>query len=67
MQNILEWIVGTFYDCDQLDKIDDTFDGVTGGIDNDNEDEDTGDKDVSSFSCGRFWQEESFLLDCLVE
>ena len=40
---------------------------MAGSVHNDNEGEDAGDKDVSPFFCGGRWQEESFLLDCLVE
>ena len=40
---------------------------MTRSVYNDNEDEDAGDKDVSPFFCRGSWQEESFLLDCLVE
>ena len=39
------------FDCRyQLNDVDYTFDGMTGGIDDDDEDEDTSHKDVSPFS-----------------
>ena len=53
-------------DEDQLDEVDDPLDGVTGGKDNDNEDENASNMDVSSFIFRGILQGE-FVLDCLVK
>ena len=53
-------------DEDQLYEVDDPLDRVTGGKDNDNEDENASNMDVSSFIFGGILQGE-FVLDCLVE
>ena len=61
-----ELVTGTLDYEDQLYEVDDPFDGVTGGKNNDNEDENSSNMDVSSFMFRGILQGE-LVPDCLVE
>ena len=56
----------TLDDKDQLNQVDDPLDRVTGGKDNDNEDEDSSNMVVSSCIPGGLWKGD-FIPDCFVE